>query len=458
MNEHDDQPTGAMNARDVFTILFKHKYMIVIVFSVIVITSILVAATLPVRYQASATLFVKFGREFIQRTEAGEKVTNIAPQAIIQTEVALMTGRRLIEDIVRALGPQSLYPELADKSPRGDVPVAMAASRFRSSLQVQDIPSTSMIQVTFVHSDPQIAIRAVKGLVDGFKEKHLQVFSGNSTAFLEQQFENYQRRLKDSENNLKQFKQEHMIFSLDEQRSSLLSQRTALESALIEVQNQIKEAEHKLSFARSPNWTGDIPPEARAQLLSLEQKERELLQKYTEDSKAAKDVRTNLEAMKRSVQGLKADANKIEIAKIQMELRGMSAKADNIRRQLSDITGELRSLDKRTLDLLDLNRELASNESNYQTYLRRLEEARISDDLDRQKMVAISVVEEPTVTPESRPRTIKDRAIPFGFLGGIILALALAFAIEYASPTMTTPMSAERRLKLPVMVAIARKG
>ena len=44
-----------------------------------------------------------------------------------------------------------------------------------------------------------------------------------------------------------------------------------------------------------------------------------------------------------------------------------------------------------------------------------------------------------------------------GFFGGIAAGIALAFLLEFISPCMTTPMSAERRLGIPVMVAITKK-
>jgi hypothetical protein len=44
-----------------------------------------------------------------------------------------------------------------------------------------------------------------------------------------------------------------------------------------------------------------------------------------------------------------------------------------------------------------------------------------------------------------------------GLIGGGFAGLALAFLLEFLSPGMTTPFSAERRLSLPVMVAIPRR-
>ena len=44
-----------------------------------------------------------------------------------------------------------------------------------------------------------------------------------------------------------------------------------------------------------------------------------------------------------------------------------------------------------------------------------------------------------------------------GFFGGIAAGIALAFLLEVMASGMTTPYSAERRLGLPVMVAITNK-
>ena len=117
------------------------------------------------------------------------------------------------------------------------------------------------------------------------------------------------------------------------------------------------------------------------------------------------------------------------------------------------------TLDARGRELEELKREAAQQEQNYQTYARKLEESLIMDDMDRRKMVAISVVEK--ATPSSLPKKgkfSKREMIADGFFGGIAAGIALAFLLEFLSPGMTTPMSAERRLGIPVMVAITKKG
>jgi uncharacterized protein involved in exopolysaccharide biosynthesis len=129
-----------------------------------------------------------------------------------------------------------------------------------------------------------------------------------------------------------------------------------------------------------------------------------------------------------------------------------------LRRQLGQVEGEVRMLDSRGRDLQDLKREAALQEQNYQAYARKLEESLISDDMDQHKMVAISVIEKaiPFRVPKKQ-RLDKPQLLGGGFFGGIALGIAFAFLLEFMSPGMTTPMSAERRLGIPVMVAITKK-
>ena len=93
-----------------------------------------------------------------------------------------------------------------------------------------------------------------------------------------------------------------------------------------------------------------------------------------------------------------------DLAKAEGELNVARAKAESLKRQLAQIDGNIAFLEKRSVELQDLSREVAQEEQNYQTYARKLEESLISDDMDRRKMVAISVIEK-AVVPMAPKRT-----------------------------------------------------
>ena len=104
----------------------------------------------------------------------------------------------------------------------------------------------------------------------------------------------------------------------------------------------------------------------------------------------------------------------------------------------------------------NLKRELASNEKNYKTYLEKAEEARISDDLNRQKMANISVIQAASV-PAKPIKPKKALNIALGIILGAVSGLGLAFFSEYTNQGLSTPEGAERHLGLPVLGTVPFK-
>src|SRR5690606_3240009 len=132
-------------------------------------------------------------------------------------------------------------------------------------------------------------------------------------------------------------------------------------------------------------------PEARARIAALQIKERELLERYTENSRMVQGVRSEMQAVKDSDKKLLEEARRIELAKLEGDLAVLQAKADGYRRQVNQITGEVQALDSREKEYLNLKRELGTQEGNYKTYLAKFEEARILDDLNKRKLSNVSV-------------------------------------------------------------------
>jgi uncharacterized protein involved in exopolysaccharide biosynthesis len=170
------------------------------------------------------------------------------------------------------------------------------------------------------------------------------------------------------------------------------------------------------------------------------------------------NLRQEIQSAKESIKKNTEELRRIELTRTEGELSVVRARAESLRRQLSQVGGEIQTLDSHARDLQDLKREAALQEENYQTYAKKLEESLIMEDMDKRKMVAISVVEKatPSVLPKKQ-KLDKKQMVAAGFFGGIAAGIALAFLLEFMSPCMTTPMSAERRLGLPIMVAVTKK-
>jgi uncharacterized protein involved in exopolysaccharide biosynthesis len=211
-----------------------------------------------------------------------------------------------------------------------------------------------------------------------------------------------------------------------------------------------------MAIVRGHNWQPEGTPESRTRLAALQIKERELLEKYTENSRMVQSVRNEMNAVRESDKKLMEEARRIELSKLQGELAVLQAKADGLRRQVGQISGELQVLDSREKEFTNLRREMGAQETQYKTYLNKLEEARILDDLNKKKMTNVSVLQTASV-PISPVKSKKQQYMLASIILALGAALGLAFVREKIPQHMTTPLAAEKHLGLPVIAAIALK-
>jgi uncharacterized protein involved in exopolysaccharide biosynthesis len=478
------EKTQEKGLRDILTVLFKHKTKIVSMFFLWVFVGLLLSFLLPPVYEAKTSLLVKIGREYVSRPglEDGRTVMSLEQQEVVNSEIQILSNRELIEKVVKRLTVEYLYPDLVKHPSKKMTPLGSAILKFETSLKVDAVRKSNVIQVAFQHKDPKVALKALNLLVELFKEKHLEVFSETPSSFLESQMAVYREKLKDSENRMESFKQENQVVSLDEQKSLLLKQRTDLDSSLKQANNTIRELQEKLaslsnqkkeSSANKTLYTNTererIIVDAKAKLLTLQLQEQDLLKKYTEESRLVVNVRKEIQFVQNFLKEQEEDISarvgtgnrvyqemELERIKTQADLKSQQAKAATLAIQISRLDEEIRSLDSSGIPLENLKRELSTNAKYYQTYVDRLEEARISENMNLNKLANISVIQEAAV-PEKpvRPRKSLNLLISI-FIGGVS-GIGLALFSEGISQSFTTPESAERRLALPVLTVISYK-
>jgi uncharacterized protein involved in exopolysaccharide biosynthesis len=94
--------------------------------------------------------------------------------------------------------------------------------------------------------------------------------------------------------------------------------------------------------------------------------------------------------------------------------------------------------------------------ANYKTYLARMEEARISDDLNRAGITNLSIVQTPSLPYEPTPKI--PLIVALSVIVGLFGAVGLCFALELSDETMHSPASVEESIGLPVLATVSRGG
>ena len=470
--------------RDFLTVLFKRKRLIVFTFVTIVATVTVVSFMLPPTYEAEARLLVRVGRENVYRPEVGtnqSQVLSFNNEEVINSETNILTSRDLAAKVISSLTVEQLYPDLAKTPPRRGTPLDAAVTRFGEALAVEGIRKSNVIGIRLQHEDPRMAARSLNLLVDYFKEKHLQAYSDPQSSYLKEQLAAYEKLLKQSQDRLEAFKQENGVFSLAEQRTLLLTQRAQLDSSLKATQSQITELQNRISSVRRllETVSPDVPlsteteryrsiDDAKSQLLALQLKEQDLLRKFTEGNQFVVSVRREMEIVRtfisrqeQEIRGRRQTGQNVvyldlerEMNRLQAELPSQQARAASLGRQIGQLDLQIPALDMTEMTLENLRREVAVSDRNYRTYLEKVEDARILEDLNRQKSANISVIQQATIPVDPvRPRKLLN--IILGLFLGALAGLGIAFVAELSAQGFSTPGSVERALGLPVLTTIS---
>ena len=474
----DTEPLGSL--RDLLNILFKHKAKMITIFATIVITVTVGSFLMAPIYEASARILVKFGREnvFMPTSPASSGNQPIlfdsSREERLNSEIEIFKGRNLIQKTISEVGISTIYPDI-DKKPliprpwaRKLTPLEKSTLAFEKNLVVAGVRKSDVIEVTFQHGDPVIASQSLNKLIDAFLEHHLSVFKQSQHyGFFDEQVKLLEKKLKDSENELEYIRRKNNISSLEEQKNLLLRQISDLEVELARTRGEISENEGKmeaLKASSSPIFTElklgtetELNPQAisviRSRLTDLKLKEEALLAKYTEQSVMVTNVRKEIATAQDLLSKEEKTYHDKAVNSITHTLNALRGKEASQKQHLAEYQQALNRINAIELRLKELEREVKLNEENYQLYIKNMEEARISDAMDNQKIANISVIE-PAQPPIRPVKPKKKLNILLSLILGGFAALGVAFSSEYLSHTFNNSGDVKRQLGLKVMASI----
>jgi uncharacterized protein involved in exopolysaccharide biosynthesis len=403
------------SSKDVLAALFKRKVAIGALALAVATLVAVVTFAMPKIYEARASVLVKFGREYVVRSEVGEARPQIAmtPEEVLNSEVEILTSDDLVRGVIETIGLPRLFPRTRI-SFGDDLPALDEAARSVSkALRVEAVRRSSVIQVAFEHRDPAVAADVVNLLVERYKEKHVEVFGEQRSGFAEVQLAAYAEKLKDAERKLEGFRQKHRVFAYDQQMEMLLRRKGELDSARRDALVKIGELRQGLDSMNGTLDRSSYAPEVRS--------------------------------------GVKRD-----VIRMQADEQSFRSREASLASLLHNVEKQIRELDLNERELQALKRDLADSERNYQTFKAKAEELRLSADLNQMKVSNISVIHSASVpTSSTKPRVKLNLAL--GVALGLLTGLIYAIVAEYLSQGMSTPHGAERRLQLPVLVAVPHK-
>ncbi|MDY0042378.1 MAG: GNVR domain-containing protein, partial [Desulforhabdus sp.] len=334
--------------------------------------------------------------------------------------------------------------------------------------------------LSYESQSPKLAQEVLQKLIDNYLDEHIRAYrTTGSYKFFDQQTEQLRTDLAATESRLKDLKNETGTASIEDQRRILLERigdlqrelETAKSAAAASVakietfQKTLAVVPQKLMTEEVTGSANSAVDELRKRINDLQLKENELLSTFTETSvpvteirrqiKEARSLLRNTQQTREVTQGVNLTYQQIEsdLLKEQGNLSSLRAKAETLQDQLADSQVELKNINEAEIQLAQLQRDVETQQVNYRKYSESLEQARIDQALEMEKISNISVVQFASFPVQPiRPRIMLNLVL--GFFLGIFGGFGLAFLTEYLDRSFAKPEDIEEKLGLPVIASL----
>ena len=405
-----------------------------------------------------------------------------------------VTSRTSLERIIEQL---NLYPGARERLPMETVVEAM-----RKKIQI-DSPRearTNAFILSYEGADPILITKVVNALANMFIEENLKLreTQAKGTAeFLSEELEKVYRELKHREEELKQYKTEHMG-ELPEQRASNLAMLQRLQEEIETLQENIRSAEDRklllqrqiaeersILRATAPGVAGPQRDGAASQapttLEGLRERLKSLRTRYTdthpdvvtvkrliarlEKERGIRNLASENEGAEVGVEsGAPVDAGgpvnavivglKYQLKGLELDIKAIREASDKVRKQILVYQARIENTPKREQELVDLTRDYDNLRLSYESLLTRKIEAEQAAALERRQKGEQFRVIDPARIPVVAFKPDVKKILAMTLLLAVGAGLGLALGREYLSKVFYDPDEVTKALNIPVLACV----
>lgn len=433
---------------------------------------------MPDKYEASARIFVDT-QSVLKPLMAG-----LAVQPNVDQQIAILSrtliSRPNVEKLIRMADMDLKLKSKEEKEKLTDELLAV--------LKIEASTQLNLFTVNYRDTSPEQAKKIVQSLVTIFVESGIgdkRKDSDSARKFIEEQISNYEKKLAEAENRLKEFKIKHMG-QVDKGRdyfSSISDVSNKLEQARLE----LREAENSrdvlkrelvgeepilLPDNQQPNISQVSMPELDGRIDSMKKSLDGLLLKYTEkhpDVVGTRKVIEQLEDQKRQeiVARKKASPSgpstisvnnnpvyqqlKVSYSEAEASVASLKARVSEYEARYAQLKSVAQLQPELEAEFTQLNRDYNVNQQNYQLLVNRRESATMSEQMESSSAMAdFRLIDPPRVSPKPvAPNRLA--LLPMVLLGALVAGMAISFATAQAQPTFADAHSLRNFTGLPVL-------
>lgn len=452
----------------------KYRWHAVVITWVVAIVGWAVVLKLPNQYEASARVYVDTQSILKPLLSGMTTLPNLTQQVVFMRSTLI--SRPNVERVMRTV-------DLDVKATTTKEHDAMV-EELMDNIKIAGTERDDIYTISYTAPDAKLGKDVVQALLTIFVEGSFggkRQDSEKAVQFIDDQIRNYEQKLAEAENSLKEFKIRHMGMLPAQGGGDFGSRLMAANEALNSARLELAEAEQARNALRrriageaAPGEAAPIPvtdPELEARIAAVVKTLDALRTQFTE---AHPDIIANARLLDQ------LNARKKELAKNRKPGgdpgAGYSPMLQQMNVALSEAEAKVASLQARVAEystrvarlrtqstqapeveaqLAQLNRDYEVNRENYQKLVERRESAKLSGDLSTATdMLTFRVIDPPTAPLlPSGPNRL--RLFSLVFAGALAAGLASAFLMSQVRPTFLSQAALREVTGLPILGSIS---
>jgi succinoglycan biosynthesis transport protein ExoP len=494
-NNHETPPAASVGVDDIFYLFFRHKWKIVFCTLLGFVAAGVIYFLDQQVSRAQAKIMVRYITDkkdprFEPNVNSPEVVRPLDPRdnAIMSAEAEILKSNDSITKALKALlgGPRKVLQAYGGGTNQNE-----AAQLVTKNLDVDLLPKSGVMVLTFTHKDQDVAQKFLNELIEEYKRQHKAIHSpGVTYEDILAEAENIKKSLADTDSELRKLKGSAHISNLEHSKTQLETQQTDLSRQIFQTEAQLAEI-RALVDARTKGTadtaktnevagTGDKPQPTPAQIAEfnllarklndLTKIESEYLQVFSENSKKVVQIRQDIENVKTNLNKLPIDPSMLQAASsagptgpvfdwegAKAKIASLDAMHSKLTNLLASVRQDYAAIDRVEDDITQLERKKKIDEEKYAFYQKTLDEMHIDQNIDPRSRNNISVIQTATVIPSEFKKLGKKMGAAAA--GGVGLGFLLALLLDYVfNPTIKRSKDLETNLRVPVLASIPDFG
>lgn len=466
--------------KDVVRVIWRRRWVGIVVAWGVAILGIAILVRMPDRFEATARVYVD------TKSVLKPLMRDLAVEPDLEQTVALLARTIITRPNVELL--MSRTPLVA--------PTATAAEREQviegliRQIKLTSSGRDNIFTFSYRNPDRELARSIVQNLVALFVDSDLGAKrrdTEEAKSFIDEQIKNYEARLAQAENRLKDFKLRNLgvtdtagkdyfsrIATLSEELERLSLDLRVAEQARDSLRRELEGENTNLVPDQASQALTIQTPEIDARLEVQQKQLDEQLRRYTDlhpDVIATRRLISRLEDQKKREiesrrRAIEADPNrrgnlsqpqqqvKLALAAAEASVTSTRVRVNEVQSRLKQLKSTANRVPQVEAELAQLNRDYDVIRRNYDSLVARREKASISEDVDSTRMAQFRIIDPPRVLPE--PVFPNRRALaPLVLVVSFVLGAIASYLVSQFMPTVDSARALRNVTQRPVLGSVS---